>query len=66
MIIRYDNSGELIHHKIGRLLEIELSTGEKFRLRPDGTKLRLMTQDGYLVLEPVASNAILIDQKDDV
>ena len=66
MKVKYDNSGKMYKMKVDHILEIELSTGEKFRLRADGAKLRLMTQEGYLILEPVASNAILIDQKDDV
>lgn len=66
MRIKYGSDGSLIRHKIEHLLEIELACGSKFRLREEYGKLRIMTQDGFLVLEPIASNAIIVDQKDDV
>jgi len=65
-IIFGDKEGQLHSIEVAQLLEIEVDGISKFRFRRDEGKLRLMTSDGYLIIEPVASNVVLISQKDDV
>lgn len=66
MRIKYRTMDKEVLHKIDHILEIELACGSTFRLRDEYDKLRMMTRDGYLILEPVASNVVLLDQKEDI
>lgn len=65
MEILVGEQGNLKKIEVDQLLQVSIR-GQKFRIRDDHGKMRVMAREGFLKIEPVASNVILIDQIDDV
>lgn len=55
-----------VHRAVTHDIEIQINEQIKYRIKQDGDKLRLSAREGMLILEPVASNVILIDQNPDL